>query len=211
MFSSIRFVVAVVGACLALVLEVTAFASGRTLPGAGAPSENPRISLAWFDAWGVCPLVAKGVASETKRVLRELGVEADWTEGGGSPAPPVPALNVLLMNVEPSSWGLAPHVLGAVMGESGGDRAIFIFTPNVIRAAGFFPERGSCEAVRMQALIGRAAARVIVHEIVHAVAPGHPHAEHGVMNPTLSKVALLDSSIDVDPQCARAFLSRLGS
>jgi hypothetical protein len=197
---------------LSLALVLASSASGLEIAAgdAIAPSTNDRLSLTWFDAWGLCPLVVRGATEEVKRILSDLGVQAEWMKIEDAFASGRPRLSVVMMDVEPAAWGLAPHTLGASKGENGPRDVVFIFTPNVIQAAGHPVKRGNCEAVRVQAQVGRALARVIAHEIVHAVAPGHPHADEGLMNPSLSQAALLQSAIAVDPACARFFRSRLG-
>ena len=175
-----------------------------------ARQTNDRLSLTWFDAWGLCPLVVRGATEEVKRIVSGLGVEADWMKIEDALAGEAPRLSVVMMDVEPAACGLAPHTLGAAKGENGPRDVVFLFTPNVVRAAVHPAKRGNCEAVRVQAQVGRALGRVIAHEIVHAVAPGHPHAHEGLMNPSLSQAALLQSSLPFDPSCARIFRSQLG-
>lgn len=194
---------------LALLLASSASGLERAAGDAIDAPGRERLSLTWFDAWGLCQLAVRGATEEVKRILSEAGVEAEWMRIEDALASGRPRLSILLIDVEPEAWGLAAHSLGAAKGEGGRRDAVLIFTPNVIRAAGHPVERGGCETVRMQAQIGRALARVIVHEIVHAVAPGHPHSEGGLMNPSLSPAALLQSSAEVDPACARTFRSRL--
>jgi hypothetical protein len=57
---------------------------------------------------------------------------------------------------------------------------IWVYYPNVVRALGFDLESVS-SSIREQRLLGVALARVLTHEIVHAVAPEVPHSSSGLM------------------------------
>lgn len=180
--------------------------------GASASVADPplSLSLSWLDAWGLCPQAAIGARDETARILGELGVEARWVEAEELLRLETAGIGVALMAIEPESWGLRPSTLGAVKGKGDARRdVVFVFTSNVIRAAGYVPAAGGCASARTQVQIGRAVSRVIVHEIVHAIAPDHPHSDAGLLNPSLSQDTLLASSVTVDPLCARTFVSRL--
>jgi hypothetical protein len=54
-------------------------------------------------------------------------------------------------------------------------------------------------------------ARIIAHEVVHAVAPAHPHAAAGLMHGQQKRAALLNEGMAIDPVCAAAFRAGLDS
>jgi hypothetical protein len=60
-----------------------------------------------------------------------------------------------------------------------------------------------------QADLSLAIARVVAHEVVHAVAPREPHTARGLMHGNLDRVFLTGREAIVDPGCAEAFLKGL--
>jgi hypothetical protein len=88
---------------------------------------------------------------------------------------------------------------------------VWAFVNNVKRAVGLDPEPGRDLAPCEHALLSRALGRVVAHEIVHAVAPDHPHDRRGLMKHSLSRGALLGARAPLGQDCARAVLAGLAS
>jgi hypothetical protein len=57
--------------------------------------------------------------------------------------------------------------------------------------------------------LSRAIARVVVHEVVHAIAPNLSHADEGVMHESLLAGALLKRDIEIDRRTREEFLRGL--
>ena len=54
-------------------------------------------------------------------------------------------------------------------------------------------------------------ARVVAHEVIHAIAPDEPHARNGLMRHAMNRTFLLSDKAPLDGRCARAFLAGLAA
>ena len=100
-------------------------------------------------------------------------------------------------------------VLGATPASFQGERFLWVHVPSVRAAAGVsslktWPSLDIHSARRL----GIALARVIAHEVVHAVAPGLPHGT-GLMSARLDRRMLTAPSITIDPQVGFAVRAAL--
>ncbi|MFQ5789794.1 MAG: hypothetical protein ACE5JI_04885 [Acidobacteriota bacterium] len=179
-----------------------------------APSEEPpRLLLDWYDGYRMCPVMRLIVAREIESFMDQLGVEVRWRTAvsEGTPAFLERGLRVVLLpqSLSPAQWGMGEHVMGAVMGDAVPRRVVYVFTPKVIQAVGTHPLPHSCLSPRQRNQLGRALARVILHEIVHAIVPTHPHAPEGIMNQRLTRSDLLQREVSLDEGCLQVFLAGL--
>ncbi len=90
-----------------------------------------------------------------------------------------------------------PEVMGAFITDGSPGRAVYIFFRNVMRGVGLNPDAGRLPTQRERRQLRQGLARVVAHEVVHALAPSQPHAPRGLMCRKLNRsLLLLGSPLD---------------
>ena len=185
------------------------------LPGAEAPARSgPRISLLWFDPQGTFPGGFEIVRQEVAGIFRDIGVDVRWTLGGlgtvygGADVPEVP---VILLPDDPMPSRDGQHIMGLVMKSQEPSRAVWVFLKRVRWTLGHDLRQRGPRTEGEGRELALAVARVVAHEVVHAIAPDEPHSRGGLMSHSLGRGYLLGQRAPVDAQCAAAFLARLAA
>ncbi len=221
------------GATLALVLAFAvarAGAADRTDPrypeaAPALPDSDPalelppplqasasELTLFWFDPKGVLPDGFGPVSGEVSRIFREeVGVRIRWERGhsdtvfGDGDGLDIP---VILLPEDPMAARASRRVMGLVPRGANGVRVVWVFLASVRWTLGQDPKSAAL-LPRERYELGLALARVVAHEVVHAVAPEEPHTSSGLMHHSMGRAFLLGAHTPVDPGCARAFLRSL--
>lgn len=199
---------------LALALSLLALPLGASPHAAGpALAAHPRagLSLRLLDPQDLLPAGTDAVASELARLFADIGVPVRLGEDD-EPAPPGYPLRVVLLPSRPSGpgWRLPPRALGVTL--SDGVRsapAVYVFYPQLLRIFGVRQTRNRLPSTRDLRLLTRALARVVAHEVFHALLPGQPHAASGLMQAALTPEFLVGEEVAVDDRWARLLLRRL--
>jgi hypothetical protein len=112
-------------------------------------------------------------------------------------------LRIVLTPSNPSGpgWGLEGDVLGASPPGNGRVRSIYIFYKRLKRTVA---RNTPNPPVR---LLEKALARVVAHEMIHAVAPSVRHAKRGLMRPILGSSFLARNDVVVSSPVRQAFLA----
>lgn len=185
------------------------------LPGQDAPAwSGPRISLLWFDPRESLPGGFETVRQEVARIFRDIGVDVRWTVGGLGTvygAADVPELPVILLPDDPAPSRARRHIMGLVLKSPEPSRAIWVFLKNVRWTLGHDTRRPTPRTEGEAQDLALALARVVAHEVVHAIAPDEPHSRGGLMSHSLSRGYLLGRRIPFDSKCAASFLARLAA
>ena len=107
----------------------------------------------------------------------------------------------MLYSYEPGALGHDPTAMGVVIGDDFPPDAVWLFDPAIRRAL-----EGGRRRPRPLSSVekARACAKVVAHEVLHALAADQRHAESGLMAPTQNSRTLLSSSIDVDEESVEA-------
>ena len=114
------------------------------------------------------------------------------------------------MPSEPSGWGISASAMGVVLLPKRSQQdSVFMFYPPILRNVGLGRKAGSMLTPRERRDIARAIARVLVHEVVHAIAPNLSHADEGVMHDALLLGALSKQDIVIDDRTKEEFLRGL--
>ena len=183
----------------AVVLAVAVFAAA--VPGGRASAREVRVE--WVDPAGALPCPFESITSEVARLFAPLGIDVRWLAAGRPPGGMAPEHEVVVLAKDRS------HSLGEVMGVTRmeeGRGMIWIVLPAVERTLYLPPAPAGAMADDDARLLARAVGRVVAHELVHALAPGLPHARKGLMSGRLGRSALLADSLALDPGSARAVL-----
>jgi hypothetical protein len=174
----------------------------------------PALELLWFDPSRTLSSSATAVlAEEVREIFQGLGVEVGFRVAasdatyGESPIPEVP---IILLKDDPIVSRRPSRVLGLVVRHQEPNRAVWAFLENVSWTLGLDRNRDRPAAARDVAL-GLALARVVAHEVIHAMAPEEPHAKAGLMSHSMNRAFLLGDNAPLDARCGRAFLSGLAA
>ena len=172
---------------------------------------TPRIILKWFDTYGLVSSSAEATGKHVVSVFERIGVSVIWDKDRTvSPQPGELELWVLLRPSEPESLGLPANTMGAILNNKSPQRTLFIFFPAVARVLGYKPEDLAGQPLRGQELVlARGMSRVIVHEVMHAVAPNLPHASEGLTRQRLDRDDVAYSKAMIDPRSAAVFREEL--
>jgi hypothetical protein len=185
-------------------------APSSTLPSLPEATSPEGLRLFWFDPTGLAPSVFEPTSREVSRIFRDVGVSLRWERGGsdtnlGEGPLDIP---VILLATDPMVGRASRRVMGLVPRGSDGPRAVWVFLSSVRWTLGHDP-RSSRLSSRQADELGLALARVVAHEVVHAVAPDEPHTNSGLMHHSMDRSFLLGMKAPIGPDCGRAFVRRL--
>jgi hypothetical protein len=158
---------------------------------------RPSLSLVWIDPAGVASALGAVARDEAASLLRGMGASVSWRrQEAGEEARPR-EVRVILLD-RPAGRGARTSVLGATPPRFDGAPFVWIHVPGVRTAIGLPPSGPALmpDAAAAHAL-AVALGRVVVHEVIHAVAPAVPHGK-GLMSATLSRKHLTAASIPVE-------------
>jgi hypothetical protein len=82
----------------------------------------------------------------------------------------------------------------------------YLFYPPILRNVGLGRKAGAMLTPRERKDVARVLARVLVHEVIHAIAPHLSHADDGVMHDALLTGALSRTEIAIDSRTREEFL-----
>ena len=197
------------------MLLATDAASARSsvLPNLPAP-RLPALQLLWFDTTHTFSAPATDVlATEVRRIFRALGVDVafrvaapDSTYGDG----PVPEIPIILLKDDPIALRRPSRVMGLVVRNQEPNRVVWAFLENVRWTLREGRDR-ELPAAGLDRDLGLALARVVAHEVIHAIAPDEPHSRNGLMSHAMNRTFLLSEKAPLDRRCARAFLTGLAA
>jgi hypothetical protein len=163
----------------------------------------PDLTLRWFDVHGLLPDGFDAVALQVESIFRGIGVEVAWSRGvvgGGFEKNERLEIPVILLRSQPP--GLGPRrVMGAVVRGRSHPSPIWIVLDNVRWALG---HRGRLPKADANAELAVALGRVVVHEVIHAIAPDHPHEAKGLMHRAIGRSELVGPSEPLNPKCVRS-------
>ena len=160
------------------------------------------------DRFGFSPDFLAAIGDDALAILRAASIDATWSpeeqvhaeagdhqwqvNGAGS-------FLVLFSGKAPSAWGVKRRAMGIVVAEPHPRRHVIVFPLRVLRVLNVNQQAGRPPAARYNRPTARAFARVVVHELVHAIVPGHSHSERGLMRGTLNRQVLLRQELPIDP------------
>jgi hypothetical protein len=173
----------------------------------------PRLRLVWIDVLQSAPFLFRNAAGEASAILADAGVETTWTLGESSAGTTGDELRVVLLAGAANGARLPDRVMGGTR-RGAQSHTTWIYLSNVLWALDI--EGGSARRLTPleEALVARALGRVVVHEVVHAVAPGVPHRPGGLMAGKLGRDLLLRVGLRLAPserQAVRAGVEQLAA
>lgn len=172
-------------------------------PDERGPIPTQRLTLVWFDRANGLPRGFEVMSSEVSAIFARMGVEIVWTRGTTETQLQGSELPVTLMPRAPHH--VRTGIMGLVNGRQRPPRDAWVFLEAVEHAVRRSPDRFGAEAALQDARLPLAVARVVAHEIFHAVIPEEPHAKDGLMCDKLDGSFLLGARPLFDADGATAF------
>ncbi len=121
-----------------------------------------------------------------------------------------PGVVVVLTPSEPTGdgWHLSPSAMGVYLSAEESS-AVYVFYHRVARVLGVASGTDGMMEPSDRKRLAKALGRVVVHELVHRIAPELPHADSGVMRGDLGRSFLTRRSLPLDDGSRAAVLSAL--
>ncbi len=185
-----------------------------------APIQNPlHVQLVASDRFGFRDEFLASMGRDVLAILRTVDIDATWSTeeqieaAAERPWREVDAADsflVVFTGKPPSAWGMKRRAMGTVVPATHHPRRrIIVFPGRVLQVLDADRPPGRPPADTYHLETARAFARVVVHELVHALAPEHSHAEQGLMRGTLNRRFLLGHELPIDAACRVAISSAL--
>jgi hypothetical protein len=176
------------------------------VPGAVSLLFLGSIVASWSDAHGLVsnPLA---VLAEVDTILGKAGIPIGWNDTGKEGSIRV---RVVITPSEPSGdgWHLSPSAMGVYLSEAEAS-TVFVFYHRVARVLGIASGREGLISPSDRKRLAKALGRVVVHELVHRIAPELTHARTGLMSEDLGSSFLTRRAVSLDEVSASAILSAL--
>jgi hypothetical protein len=170
-----------------------------------APSNAPSdVRLVWVDVAGVARAAFPEARREVLSLLGRMDVRATMREGDVHGTSDGSELIVIVLPGPPPGGRLHDHVMGATQRTPEGVRAMWVYASGVAATLGLEPAPAAFWPPRQRRQFGVALGRVVVHELVHALAPQRPHVGGGLMAERMGRTLLLRSGLPIDATTARA-------
>jgi hypothetical protein len=167
--------------------------------------------LAWRDGHNLFPFDRDSIAREVQSIFGQVGIEVHWKWDDEPVNPRSSEWNIVLTPSDPSGpgWELEGHPMGLFVHENGTGPSVYIFFSNVMRALAIYPQANRLLSPPELRDLSRALARVIAHEVVHAVAPSLPHTNAGLMSESLNASFLLKRKAALDERIGTTLVRAL--
>jgi hypothetical protein len=144
-------------------------------------------------------------AREATRLLERMGVRATLRQGDAHTISSGSELTVVILPRRTPSAGLDEHVMGATHRTPLGAPAIWVYVAAIGETLGLDLVHGHHLSPVQWRELGTALGRVVVHEVVHAVAPASPHVNGGLMASRMGRPLLVSSKLLIDAGTVDAF------
>ncbi len=180
----------------------------------GLDDHAPRIDLNLEDRLGLSAKLTELMERAVEEAFSATGVEVTWLDlpaNTPNDKRPGPEIRVILTRASPTDWGVKATAMGVVVPTAAPRRKVVVFPLRVARVAGLEPDRENGAQLGRDPRLARALGLVIVHEVVHAMAPSHPHAAHGIMRGRHNSVSLTTLRARLDAACTVALVAAVRS
>ena len=189
------------------------------------------LTIRWVDTYGLFKVGSEALGKKVQSAFEKVGVRITWKEDPMlTSTPDQREVVVHLRPSEPGEVGFSPYLMGVVFGSLNEARHIWIFFPTIVRAVDPTkrlspvgranrpsPSFETRELQRLRKLawlqqerVARALSAVVVHEVVHAIAPSTgAHASEGVMSRKLLEFLLVSPEHPLDEESAEALRREL--
>jgi hypothetical protein len=172
--------------------------------GGAAPAERVTLRLVWVDVQKIADPVRPVAFAETAALLESAGVDVAWERSDGSQREVQDGEVQVIVLPDPTP-PLARHIMGAAQPGAHGVRVVWIYLGSIRNALGMSRRtQGMLRPTEAQRL-GRAVARVVLHEVVHVQEPARPHGGAGLMAARLDRPFLESGRLEIEPELRPVF------
>jgi hypothetical protein len=176
---------------------------------AAAAEHAPTLDLVWIDPTRMAPGAYGVMKAESSWVLEGLGAKVSWTEALDGAVLGPESIAVIAVPTHHFVDGEVRHIMGAARPDRSLPPAVWVYPEEVAWALGLDARARGSWGLTERTVFGRALARVVSHEVVHAL--GVPwHSTRGLMAPRLDRHALTASTIAVDAETVSVLKGTLG-
>jgi hypothetical protein len=203
---------------MALGLAILAFSAGAARAEAAGPPPPPasfgpnhELELFWSDHYGLLqkklPLWGRNaLQKQIEEIFDDVGVGVRWLDQAPEnerTSGPL-AVRIVLIPLSGEGWRLPANAMGAVMDKRLLTRTLYVFFPIVLQSLGeSAASKSMLRDPRRVRDVSRALARVVTHEVVHAIDPEIPHAHaDGIMSAHLTAELLRRDALSFTPETA---------
>jgi len=181
---------------------------GQSLPSkvSAAPLE---VEVAFSDPVSALNLPIAWVGRETEEQFGVLGVRVHWRRTGPRQGEPAEVCRVILLPRHPLERERGDCVMGIAL-RSPGSRSVWLLLSAARRSLGLPASPTGPLSLQQRRDLARTLGRVAAHELVHVLAPGHPHASRGLMRARLDRSALTERGARFDSGTGEALRAALG-
>lgn len=183
-------------ACAAVVLGALPALAGTPRSGA------VRIRADWVDLAGIPPMASQFLFLEVASQLAPARVSLDWNRVAPGDETDAAGFRLVFLRSRGVGSDAGRSILGTTRWQ-GVAPTTWVYLPNVVTTVRLGQVRGSSPLDRQRCL-GVALGRVVVHEVVHLLAPRIAHTPDGIMARRLSASALVRRRLELPPAIARA-------
>jgi len=177
---------------------------------ATAIEERSTVTLGWLDPDQRLQSGFDTMAQEVNFIFGQIGVEVEWKLGDGRTIDRKPGeILVILQPASPPGLILSAGTMGAVSRQKESRHIVFVFHQEVAEAIGVALHAPYRITPLQRHELATAVGRVVAHEVIHAVAPAHPHGAEGIMQHRLSELQLVRGKLEISPRCLSAFVEGL--
>ena len=173
-------------------------------PATAPANATADVRLVWVDLAGLVRGSYPEAVREVERLLGRMGVRASVREGDVRGTSDGSELTVVVLPGPPPGARLAHNVMGAAQRTPEGVRAIWVYASGVGATLGLDPKAAAFWSLPERRFFGTALGRVVVHEVVHALAPQRPHARQGLMAERMGRAQLLGRKPAIEEATAQA-------
>lgn len=168
---------------------------------------EPDLRLLWYDPENLLPHGFETVARNFERQFSQVGTNVKLERATGvETSAQRQSVRVIAVSRVPSAWQLGPDVLAMAPDPSVNQKSVYVILPRVQRELRHTSRSVlDSDLLQQRTEMNRALPRLIAHELVHAVAPDHPHAKTGLMRARQPRPFLLRQKMRMDPGCVAAF------
>jgi hypothetical protein len=167
-------------------------------------TERVLVRAAEIDFASLAPLTRGVMRHELASLLAPASLGLSWRRTPPHGETDADELRVVLMRT--AGRGTDRGALGSARARGPAAATVWVYVPTVAAALDLELE-GLATSLDAQRRMGLALARVLVHEVVHALAPHVDHARAGLMRPSLHPAQLEAGRAALEGDCVTALAS----
>lgn len=172
----------------------------------GVPESELRLPVAYFIGVELNDTAAIIMRGEVEHIFKDAGIpvrEISLPElAAHRKLSCSPLFRVIIRDADPGDWNLPGNVLGVTFAYHQLPGSVHLFYREILRTLGI--PHAQARDPRYDEFVGRALARVAVHELVHVLAPDLRHTLSGIMGHQQDTHSLTTKTLPLHPSSSEA-------